>query len=149
MKGVVSTELGIPGIPGAAEGSHGGSKPRPRRVDRCPTYILAHLEHMQDRFDLTREAKAQAALHVTAEVCPHHFTLTEEATRTYDSNAKMNPPLRTTEDVEACKTRHYGMAPLMPLPPTMPLMRIQDKQLEFDAGTLWNCWIRDSVAPDL
>jgi dihydroorotase len=39
---------------------------------------------------------------VTAEVCPHHLLLTEEACATYDTNFKMNPPLRTRADVEAC-----------------------------------------------
>src|SRR5262249_4845801 len=38
---------------------------------------------------------------VTAEACPHHFTLTDERLRTFDSNYKMNPPLRTWSDVEA------------------------------------------------
>jgi dihydroorotase len=38
---------------------------------------------------------------VTAEACPHHFTLTDERLRSFDSNFKMNPPLRTWEDVEA------------------------------------------------
>jgi dihydroorotase len=38
---------------------------------------------------------------VTAEACPHHFTLTDESLRGFDSHFKMNPPLRTREDVEA------------------------------------------------
>ena len=40
-------------------------------------------------------------MRVTAEACPHHFTLTDERLRTFDSNFKMNPPLRTWSDVEA------------------------------------------------
>ena len=50
---------------------------------------------------LVREAKAKG-LRVTAEVTPHHLTLTEESVRTFDTAYKMNPPLRTREDVEAC-----------------------------------------------
>ncbi len=50
--------------------------------------------------DLIRRAKARG-LAVSAEATPHHFTLTEEAVRDYDTNAKMNPPLRTTADVAA------------------------------------------------
>jgi dihydroorotase len=49
-----------------------------------------------------REAKARG-VRVTAEVCPHHFTLTEEAVRDYDTHAKMNPPLRTERDVAALR----------------------------------------------
>jgi dihydroorotase len=51
--------------------------------------------------ELVRRAKAEG-LPVTAEVCPHHLLLTEEACATYDTNYKMNPPLRTREDVDAC-----------------------------------------------
>ena len=52
---------------------------------------------------MVREAKSRG-LRVTAEVCPHHFILTEEAIREYNTNAKMNPPLRTRKDVEAIKS---------------------------------------------
>jgi dihydroorotase len=51
---------------------------------------------------MVREAKARG-IHVTAEACPHHFTLTEEVVRGYNTHAKMNPPLRTWEDVQAIK----------------------------------------------
>ena len=50
--------------------------------------------------DLVRMAKARG-VRVTAEACPHHFTLTDEALRGFDSNYKMSPPLRTAADVEA------------------------------------------------
>ena len=43
----------------------------------------------------------ERGINVTAEVCPHHLSLTEEAVEGYDTNAKMNPPLRTAADVEA------------------------------------------------
>ena len=49
---------------------------------------------------LIRAAKARGA-RVTAEACPHHFTLTDESLRGFDSNFKMSPPLRTAADVEA------------------------------------------------
>jgi dihydroorotase len=51
---------------------------------------------------MVREAKARG-IRVTAEACPHHFTLTEEVVRGYNTHAKMNPPLRTSEDVRAIK----------------------------------------------
>ena len=50
--------------------------------------------------ELVREGKRRG-VRVTAEACPHHFTLTDERLRTFDSNFKMNPPLRTWSDVEA------------------------------------------------
>jgi dihydroorotase len=49
--------------------------------------------------DLIRTAKARG-IRVTAEACPHHFTLTDEGLRGFDSNFKMSPPLRTAADVE-------------------------------------------------
>jgi dihydroorotase len=45
----------------------------------------------------------ERGIRVTAEVCPHHLSLTEEAVEGYNTNAKMNPPLRTAADVEALK----------------------------------------------
>ena len=50
--------------------------------------------------DLVRSAKAKG-LNVTCEVTPHHFTLTDEAVRSFDTNTKMNPPLRAQADVDA------------------------------------------------
>ena len=49
---------------------------------------------------MVRKAKAQGS-RITAEVTPHHFTLTDAAVAEYDTNAKMNPPLRSEDDVEA------------------------------------------------
>jgi dihydroorotase len=58
-----------------------------------------HVQHVSTAraMDLIREAKAEG-LHVTCEVAPHHFTLTDEAIGDYDTNAKMNPPLRGETD---------------------------------------------------
>ncbi len=58
-----------------------------------------HVQHVSTAraMSLIREAKA-AGLHVTCEVAPHHFTLTDEAIADYDTNAKMNPPLRAEAD---------------------------------------------------
>jgi dihydroorotase len=58
-----------------------------------------HVQHVSTAkaMSLIREAKA-AGLHVTCEVAPHHFTLTDEAIGDYDTNAKMNPPLRAEVD---------------------------------------------------
>ncbi len=61
-----------------------------------------HVAHLSTRraLDHVRAAR-QSGLHVTCEVTPHHFALTEEAVGEYDTHAKMNPPLRTAEDRDA------------------------------------------------
>jgi dihydroorotase len=63
-----------------------------------------HVAHLSTAgsVELVRAAKARG-LPVTAEVTPHHFTLTEAAVDGYNANAKMNPPLRTQRDVEAVR----------------------------------------------
>jgi len=98
-EGLVATELGLSGQPGAAED-----------VMVARDIILAeltgahlHVAHISTAgaVRLVREAKARG-VRVTAEVTPHHLVLTDEAVRTYDPNCKMAPPLRTKRDVEAC-----------------------------------------------
>lgn len=61
-----------------------------------------HIAHISSKksVEMIREAKKKG-IKVTAEVTPHHFTLTDDALKTYDTNTKMNPPLRTKADVEA------------------------------------------------
>ena len=97
-EGVYSTRLGLKGIPAAAEETI---------VSR--DLILAemtgskyHVAHLSTRGSLerVREAKSRG-LRVTAEVTPHHFTLTDSAVADYDTNAKMNPPLRSSDDLAA------------------------------------------------
>lgn len=63
-----------------------------------------HICHVSTKgsIQLLREAHARGE-NVTAEICPHHFTLTDEAVMDYDGNTKMNPPLRSAEDVLALK----------------------------------------------
>ena len=99
-EGLVSTELGLPGIPSAAEDVMVA-----RNVSLAElTGARLHLAHIitAGSVRMVREAKARG-LKVTAEACPHHFTLTEELTRGYNTHAKMNPPLRTMQDVQAIK----------------------------------------------
>jgi dihydroorotase len=63
-----------------------------------------HIAHVSTKgaVRIIRDAKARG-VKVTCETAPHYFTLTEDAVRGYDSNAKMNPPLRAAEDVEAIR----------------------------------------------
>lgn len=61
-----------------------------------------HLAHVsaKETVEVLREAKKEK-LNITGEVTPHHFTLTDEAVQNYDTNTKVNPPLRTEEDIKA------------------------------------------------
>jgi len=63
-----------------------------------------HVAHVSTAaaLDLIRAAR-ERGVHVTAEVTPHHLTLTDEATLGYDTNTKMAPPLRSERDVRACR----------------------------------------------
>ena len=97
-EGVVSTELGLPGIPAAAED-----------VMVARDIVLAeltgahvHIAHLSTAgaVRLVRDAKARG-VRVTAEVTPHHLLLTEDAVRSWDANMKMAPPLRSKRDTEA------------------------------------------------
>ena len=99
-EGVVSTRLGLKGIPSEAE-----------EIMVIRDILLAkrtgghvHLCHMSTKgsVELIRWGK-ERGIRVTAEACPHHLSLTEDAVSGYNTNAKMNPPLRTAEDVDAVR----------------------------------------------
>ena len=99
-EGAISTELGLPGMPSAAEDVMVA-----RNVALAElTGARLHLAHIstEGSVRMVREAKSRG-LKVTAEACPHHFTITEETVRGYNTYAKMNPPLRTWKDVQAIK----------------------------------------------
>ena len=99
-EGTISTELGLPGMPAAAEDVMVA-----RNVALAElTGARLHLAHIstEGSVRMVREAKSRG-LKVTAEACPHHFTITEEVVRGYNTYAKMNPPLRTWKDVQAIK----------------------------------------------
>lgn len=99
-EGFMSTYLGLKGINRAAE-----------EVMVARDIIIAestntavHIAHVSTRgsVELVRQAKKRG-VRVTCETCPHYFTLTEKACDGFNTNAKMNPPLRTEDDVEAIK----------------------------------------------
>ena len=99
-EGLVSARLGLKGIPSEAE-----------EIMVIRDILLArrtgghvHLCHMSTKgsVELIRWGK-ERGIRVTAEACPHHLSLTEDAVEGYNTNAKMNPPLRTEEDVEAIR----------------------------------------------
>ena len=99
-EGLVATRLGLKGIPAAAE-----------EIMVARDILLAelsgghvHLCHMSTRgsVELIRRGK-ERGIGVTAEVTPHHLSLTDKACETYDTHAKMNPPLREAADVAALR----------------------------------------------
>jgi dihydroorotase len=99
-EGLTALRLGLRGMPRAAEVT---AIHRAIELAR-QTGAKVHIAHVsvKEAVDLIRQAKEEG-VQVTAEVTPHHLTLTEEAVRDYDTNAKMNPPLRTAEDVAALR----------------------------------------------
>ncbi|MBZ0157910.1 MAG: dihydroorotase [Alphaproteobacteria bacterium] len=99
-EGVLSVTMGLKGIPAAAE-----------EIMVARDILLAemtggrlHIAHVstEGSVRLIRQAK-ERGVQVTAETCPHYFSVTEEAVRGYSTNAKVNPPLRTQKDVAAIK----------------------------------------------
>jgi len=99
-EGLVAEKLGVRGIPNSSE-------------DVCVARDLVmaeatgghlHVAHLSTArsLDMVRQAKRRG-VRVTCEVTPHHFALTDEAVLTHGANAKMNPPLRSAEDVRAIR----------------------------------------------
>lgn len=99
-EGAVSTVLGLRGIPASAEEIMVARDVILAKETGCRLHI-AHVS-TAGSVQIIREAKA-LGIKVTAEATPHHFTLTHEAVRGYDTATKVNPPLRTPADVEAVK----------------------------------------------
>ncbi len=99
-EGLVSTELGMRGIPAASEAVIVARDLLLTELTDSH-YHVAHITTAEG-LRLVRDAKAKG-LKVTCEVCPHHFALTDDAVRTFSTNAKMSPPLRSGRHVEAIK----------------------------------------------
>jgi dihydroorotase len=99
-EGAVATELGLAGIPGIAEDA---MVARDLLLAEY-TGAAVHIAHVSTAgaVRLIREAKARG-VRVTAETAPHYFSLTDEAVRGFDTNAKVYPPLRGSEDREAIR----------------------------------------------
>ena len=99
-EGAVSTRIGLPGIPGASECILVYREIALAELTGRPVHI-AHVSTASS-VDLIRRAKNEG-IPVTAETAPHYFSLTHEAVTGYNTLAKVNPPLRTSRDVEAVK----------------------------------------------
>lgn len=99
-EGYNSTLAGLKGIPRAAE-----EIMLAREIILAETlHKRAHICHVSTKggVQLLREAKARG-VQITAETCPHYFTLTDEVVTSFDANTKVNPPIREAEDVAAIK----------------------------------------------
>lgn len=97
-EGASSFKLGIPGIPGASE-----EIAVAREIALCRlTGARVHLAHLstKEAVEQVRRAKAEG-LSITAEATPHHLTLSDTCWESYSTFCKMNPPLRTPQDIEA------------------------------------------------
>ncbi len=99
-EGFAATELGLSGVPAAAEEV---MVARDILVAEF-TGTAVHIAHVSTAGSvrMIKDAKARG-IRVTAETAPHYFTLTDEALREYDTNTRVNPPLRSEEDVAAIK----------------------------------------------
>ena len=129
-EGPVSTRLGLKGIPTAAE-----SIMVYREIALAEfTGAQVHIAHVStaSAVDLIRAAKARGVL-VTAETAPHYFTLTDEAVIGYDTNTKMNPPLRSAADREAIRIA-LADGTLDAIATDHAPHSILEKELEFDAA---------------
>jgi len=127
-EGRVSTELGFKGIPAASES-----------VIVARDLLLAeltgghyHVAHVStaEAIQLVREAKMKG-LPVTCEAAPHHFALSDEAVRSFDTNTKMSPPLRSNRHVEAVKAGLRD-GTVDAIATDHAPHTIQDKEVEFD-----------------
>jgi len=99
-EGFTATELGLKGIPRVAEDIATAREIMLAEYVGAPVHI-AHVS-TAGSVRIIREAKARG-VKVTCETAPHYFTLTDDAVRGYNTNAKMNPPLREAADVAAIK----------------------------------------------
>jgi dihydroorotase len=129
-EGLASTIAGLRPVPGAAE-----------EVIVARDLILAraagarlHIAHVSTRgsVELIRRAKADGTA-VTCETCPHYVSLTDDDARSYDTNMRVNPPLRSAQDVEAL---HEGLADgtIDAIASDHAPHSLEEKQVEFDAA---------------
>ncbi len=129
-EGFVSTIVGLRGIPKAAEETMVA-----RDMALCElTGGRLHIAHVstEGSVKLIRDAKSRG-INVTAETCPHYFSLTDESLISYDTNLKVNPPIRTPQDVEAIK-QGLKDGTIDVIATDHAPHHIDDKDKEFDAA---------------
>ena len=127
-EGFVSTNLGMCGIPSIAE-----EVVVARDIALAEfTQARMHIAHIstEGSVELIRQAKKRG-VKITCEATPHHFTLTDEIIRTFDTNAKVNPPLRTKKDVETIR-RGLKDGTIDCIATDHAPHSIEEKEVEFD-----------------
>jgi len=129
-EGFTSTEIGLKGIPRIAEDIATARDVMLAEYTNSPIHI-AHVS-TAGSVRIIREAKVRGVL-VTCETAPHYFTLTDDAVRGYNTNAKMNPPLREAADVAAIKA---GLADgtIDAIATDHAPHHLDEKDVEFDAA---------------
>jgi dihydroorotase len=127
-EGLASASLGLAGRPGEAEDI---AVARDLAVARMTGGRL-HLCHLSSAraVDMVRRAKAEG-LRVTAEVTPHHLVFTDEDLRTYDTNLKMNPPVRSADDRDALR-RGIDDGAIDAIATDHAPHAVEEKEAEFD-----------------
>lgn len=129
-EGETSTRMGLKGIPVEAESIMIHRELALAELTGARVHI-AHVSAAQS-LELIRNAKKKG-VKVTAETAPHYFTLTEKAVEGYNTNAKMNPPLRTLTDVESiCNALREGTIDVIATDHAPH--SILEKEVEFDAA---------------
>ncbi|MGB8658090.1 MAG: dihydroorotase [Candidatus Zixiibacteriota bacterium] len=127
-EGFISTSLGMCGTPSIAE------EIMVARDLKLAEFTKArlHLAHVstEGSVELIRQAKKKG-VKVTCEAAPHHFTLTDETIKTFDTSAKVNPPLRTRKDVEAIK-RGLADGTIDCIATDHAPHSVEEKEVEFD-----------------
>jgi len=130
-EGYVSTILGLRGIPSIAEEVMVARDIKLAEFTRAKVHI-AHVS-TEGSVNLIREAKRKR-VKITCEVTPHHFSLTDEVIKTFDTNAKVNPPLRTKKDIDALK-KGLKDGTIDCIATDHAPHSIEEKDVEFDAAT--------------
>jgi len=127
-EGYISTALGMCGIPSVAEEIMIARDLKLAEFTKARIHI-AHVS-TEGGVELIRQAKKRR-IKVTCEATPHHFTLTHEIIKTFDTNAKVNPPLRTKKDVAAIK-RGLADGTIDCIVTDHAPHSIEEKEVEFD-----------------
>ena len=125
----LSTEIGLPGISSLSEEIMVA-----RDIMLAREYGRVHLAHISSAgsVKLIRQAKREG-VPVTCETCPHYFALTEEAVKDYDTNAKVNPPLKSKADVRAI-LRGLKDGTIDVIATDHAPHNIEEKNVEFDSA---------------
>ncbi|MGQ9923655.1 MAG: dihydroorotase [Armatimonadota bacterium] len=140
-EGLVSTLMGLKGMPRAAEEIQVARNIRLAELTGCRLHIL-HISTARS-IELVREAKRRG-VSVTCETCPQYFTLTDESALGYDTMVKCSPPVRTAEDVDAVRA---GLADgtIDAIATDHAPHAAHEKECEFQAAAFGMVWLETAL----